>query len=127
MPQFDLVSFPNQTIWLFLVFLNFYSLVTYLFLPFLCENLKFRKKKLIGNNYASKSLNIEYNNQTQLKQNIIQKTYNNCEEIIKYILSGVLDILKPVKQTVFSSFESNTFFRSFYIHNLSYPKRFYKL
>ena len=47
MPQFDQFSFFNQVSWFLLFFFNFYFFITYFFLPKICYNLKFRKKKII--------------------------------------------------------------------------------
>jgi hypothetical protein len=62
MPQFDQFSFFNQVSWFLFLFFNFYFFITYFFLPKICYNLKFRKKKLIFDNEKKKKINFEKNN-----------------------------------------------------------------
>ena len=62
MPQFDQFSFFNQVSWFLFFFLNFYFFITYFFLPKICYNLKFRKKKIIANNQKKNQINFEKNN-----------------------------------------------------------------
>jgi hypothetical protein len=62
MPQFDQFSFLNQVSWFLFFFLNFYFFITYFFLPKICYNLKFRKKKIIINNDKQNQINFEKNN-----------------------------------------------------------------
>ena len=65
MPQFDQGSFLNQVFWFFFFFLNSYFLITYFFLPLICKNLKFRKKKLQVNQNCFHEIQLE-NLQQQL-------------------------------------------------------------
>ena len=115
MPQFDQASFLNQIFWLFFIFLNFYFFVTYFFLPFLCENLKFRKKKLIENTSVSNLLTLENKNQVSLKFNTIQQTYTNCDLIVKKILIHISRTLKPEKYSIFVNFNSKHVLKNFYM------------
>nr|YP_010508037.1 ATP synthase F0 subunit 8 [Phytophthora clandestina]UXG56378.1 ATP synthase F0 subunit 8 [Phytophthora clandestina] len=62
MPQFDQFSFFNQVLWFLFFFFNFYFFVTYFFLPKICYNLKFRKKKIIFDNKKKNQINFEKNN-----------------------------------------------------------------
>ena len=62
MPQFDQFSFLNQVFWFFIFFLSFYFYITYFFLPEICFNLKFRKKKIIFDNKKKNQINFEKNN-----------------------------------------------------------------
>jgi hypothetical protein len=62
MPQFDQFSFFNQVFWFFIFFFNFYFLITYFFLPNICYNIKFRKKKIISDNKKKIQINLEKNN-----------------------------------------------------------------
>nr|UXG56149.1 ATP synthase F0 subunit 8 [Phytophthora colocasiae] len=62
MPQFDQFSFFNQVTWFLFFFFNFYFFVTYFFLPKICYNLKFRKKKIIFENKKKNQINFEKNN-----------------------------------------------------------------
>ena len=62
MPQFDQFSFLNQVSWFLFFFLNFYFFITYFFLPKICYNLKFRKKKINVNNKKKNQINFEKNN-----------------------------------------------------------------
>jgi hypothetical protein len=62
MPQFDQFSFFNQVSWFLFLFFNFYFFITYFFLPKICYNLKFRKKKIIFDNKKKNKINFEKNN-----------------------------------------------------------------
>ena len=62
MPQFDQFSFFNQVSWFLFFFLNFYFFITYFFLPNICSNIKFRKKKIIVDNQKKNQINFEKNN-----------------------------------------------------------------
>ena len=62
MPQFDQFSFFNQVSWFLLFFFNFYFFITYFFLPKICYNLKFRKKKIIFYLKKKNQINFEKNN-----------------------------------------------------------------
>ena len=62
MPQFDQFSFFNQVSWFLFFFFNFYFLITYFFLPIICYNLKFRKKKILFNLKKKNQINFEKNN-----------------------------------------------------------------
>jgi hypothetical protein len=62
MPQFDQFSFFNQVLWFFFFFINFYFFITYFFLPKICYNIKFRKKKIIFDNKKKNQINFEKNN-----------------------------------------------------------------
>lgn len=62
MPQFDQFSFLNQVSWFFFLFFNFYFFVTYFFLPKICHNLKFRKKKIISDIRKKNQINFEKKN-----------------------------------------------------------------
>ena len=46
----------------FIFFFYFYFFVTYFFLPKICYNLKFRKKKIIFDNKKKNQINFEKNN-----------------------------------------------------------------
>nr|YP_009547915.1 ATP synthase F0 subunit 8 [Bremia lactucae]AZL92967.1 ATP synthase F0 subunit 8 [Bremia lactucae] len=61
MPQFDQFSFFNQVSWSLFFFFNFYFFVTYFFLPKICYNLKFRKKKIVFDNQKKNQINFEKN------------------------------------------------------------------
>jgi hypothetical protein len=59
MPQFDQFSFFIQVFWFIFIFFIFYFLFTYFFLPKICYNIKFRKKKLIFKNKKKNQVNFE--------------------------------------------------------------------
>jgi hypothetical protein len=61
MPQFDQFSFLNQVSWFLFFFFYFYFLITYYFLPKICYNLKFRKKKIIMNHQKKNQIDFEKN------------------------------------------------------------------
>ena len=59
MPQFDQFSFFNQVSWFLFFFFNFYFFITSFFLPQLCYNLKFRKKKIFFDLQKNQHINFE--------------------------------------------------------------------
>lgn len=59
MPQFDQFTFFTQVSWFLFLFFSFYFLFTYFFLPKICYNLKFKKKKIIANNIKKQQINFE--------------------------------------------------------------------
>ena len=59
MPQFDQVTFFNQAFWFFICFFTFYFVTVYFFLPFLCTNLKIRKKKFNFNKIVYNNNNFD--------------------------------------------------------------------
>jgi hypothetical protein len=62
MPQFDQFSFFNQVSWFLFLFFNFYFFITYFFLPKICYNLKFRKKKILFDEKKKIQINFEKKN-----------------------------------------------------------------
>lgn len=83
MPQFDQFSFFNQVSWFIFFFLNFYFLISYFFLPKICYNIKFRKKKIISNINKRIPLNLEKKNKIYYLNNLYQNLYVNFEFFIK--------------------------------------------
>nr|YP_010616482.1 ATP synthase F0 subunit 8 [Peronosclerospora sorghi]WAU47956.1 ATP synthase F0 subunit 8 [Peronosclerospora sorghi] len=73
MPQFDQFSFLDQISWFFFFFFFFYFFLTYFFLPQICYNLKFRKKKIIFDQKKQKQIIFEKRN--------IYFFFNNSYEI----------------------------------------------
>lgn len=87
MPQFDQFSFFNQVSWFLFFFFNFYFFVTYFFLPKICYNLKFRKKKIIFDNKKKSQINFERNNLIFFFNNLYKVFYSNFELFILKKLS----------------------------------------
>lgn len=95
MPQFDQFSFYNQISWFLLFFLSFYFLITYFFLPNICYNLKFRKKKIV--------IDIKKKNQIFFEKNNIIVFFNNSYKIFcskfEIFLFKKTDIYKLIEIT----------------------------
>nr|YP_010394844.1 ATP synthase F0 subunit 8 [Phytophthora megakarya]DAZ89281.1 TPA_asm: ATP synthase F0 subunit 8 [Phytophthora megakarya] len=87
MPQFDQFSFFNQVSWFLFFFFNFYFFVTYFFLPKICYNLKFRKKKIIFDNKKKNQINFEKNNIIFFFNNSYKTFCSNFELFITKKLS----------------------------------------
>nr|YP_010394332.1 ATP synthase F0 subunit 8 [Phytophthora fragariae]DAZ88340.1 TPA_asm: ATP synthase F0 subunit 8 [Phytophthora fragariae] len=82
MPQFDQFSFFNQVSWVLFIFFNFYFFITYFFLPTICYNLKFRKKKIIFDNKKRNQINFEKNNMISFFNNSYKTFCSNFELFI---------------------------------------------
>jgi hypothetical protein len=87
MPQFDQFSFFNQVSWFLFFFLNFYFFITYFFLPKICYNLKFRKKKIVFDNKKKSQINFEKNNIIFFLNNSYKTFCSNFELFITKKLS----------------------------------------
>ena len=87
MPQFDQFSFFNQVSCFLFFFLNFYFFITYFFLPKICYNLKFRKKKIIFDNKKKSQINFEKNNIIFFLNNSYKTFCSNFELFITKKLS----------------------------------------
>ena len=82
MPQFDQFSFFNQVSWFFFFFINFYFFITYFFLPKICYNIKFRKKKIIFDNEKQNQIYFEKNNIIFFLNNSYKIFCSNFESFI---------------------------------------------
>ncbi len=87
MPQFDQFSFFNQVSWFLFLFLNFYFFITYFFLPKICYNIKFRKKKIVFDNKKKNQINFEKNNIIFFLNNSYKTFCSNFELFITKKLS----------------------------------------
>jgi hypothetical protein len=87
MPQFDQFSFFNQVSWFLFLFLNFYFFITYFFLPKICYNIKFRKKKIIFDNKKKNQINFEKNNIIFFLNNSYKTFCSNFELFVTKKLS----------------------------------------
>ena len=114
MPQFDQFSFLNQVSWFFFFFLTFYFYITYFFLPTICYNLKFRKKKILFDNNKKNQINFEKNNIYFFFNNSYKIFSSNFEsfinkklfiykknQLIKIQKKPLLDILFKKKINIF--------------------------
>ncbi len=79
MPQFDQFSFLNQVFFFFLFFFSFYFFITYYFLPKICYNIKFRKKKVSFDLKKKNQINFEKNNIIFFFNNSYQLFYTNFD------------------------------------------------
>lgn len=82
MPQFDQFSFFNQVSWFFFFFFNFYFFITYFFLPKICYNIKFRKKKIAFDNNKKNQIHFEKNNIIFFLNNSYKIFCSNFESFI---------------------------------------------
>ena len=82
MPQFDQFSFFNQVFWFFIFFFFFYNYITYFFLPKICYNIKFRKKKIVFDNQKKNQIYFEKNNILFFLNNTYQTFCSNFESFI---------------------------------------------
>jgi hypothetical protein len=103
LPQFDQATFFNQIFWFFLGFFCFYFITVYFFLPFLCENLKYRKKKLENNFIFFKKTNFENYTQYSYVNNIFFVQGDLLNSIIINIFADCLNFVKPLKSQLGAS------------------------
>lgn len=71
----------------FFFFLNFYFFITYFFLPKICYNIKFRKKKIIFDNKKKNQIDFEKNNIIFFLNNSYKTFCSNFELFISKKLS----------------------------------------
>lgn len=84
MPQFDKITFFNQTFWLFFFFSGFYLILLKIFLPKLSSVLKARTKKLQKGSEGVASFAQEQNN-------IIEKFNGSIEHILSVVKTFVVN------------------------------------
>ena len=104
MPQFDQVTFFNQVFWFFFGFFFFYFITVYFFLPFLSENLKYRKKKLENNLFMLIETGFEkiiqylhINTVLNITSQIMYKTFYDISFICLNTIKNIkLEIYKPL-------------------------------
>jgi hypothetical protein len=82
MPQFDQFSFLTQISWFLLLFFIFYFLFIYFYLPNICYNIKFRKKKIKINKKKQQQILFEKINMIILKDNINKNFFLNFYKIL---------------------------------------------
>lgn len=124
MPQFDQVSFSNQVLWLFIIFLNFYFLITYFFLPFLCETFKFRKKKLLKNNKDFDKISLEHFYQNLLGNKIFQQIILHSDNTLKLIHTQTVENKTEIKTNLLNNSYLKTTLVPFWVQIISYPNFF---
>lgn len=120
MPQFDQGSFLNQVIWFLILFLNSYFLITYFFLPIICENLKFRKKKIIENTLNNLDIIIENLQQNNFLNNSFKDIFNNLNHLINTIRNKIILFIIPFKGDSFKNIKLKKNLKDFYMILLSY-------
>lgn len=124
MPQFDQGSFLNQVFWFFLIFINSYFLITYFFLPIICENLKFRKKKIIKNKINQTDIKLENLQQNLFLNNTFQQLFNHLNFSLNTISSQTVLSIKPLKNQTFLNLKLKENLKTLYINLFAYPKKF---
>lgn len=123
MPQFDLVTFFNQVFWFFFGFFCFYFVTVYFFLPILCENLKYRKKKLENNVLFFKETGSEYLSQYAVVNSIFDKNGDFFNKSITDVSKICTDAAVPlIKQNLYSSFSFNNFLTVFLVSIVNVKK-----
>lgn len=120
MPQFDQGSFLNQVFWFFLIFINSYFLITYFFLPIICENLKFRKKKIIKNKLNNLDIILENLQQNNFLNNSFKDIFNNLNYSINTINNKTILSIAPFKENTFKNIKLKKNLKDFYMILLSY-------
>ena len=105
MPQFDQFSFFNQVSWFFFFFFNFYFFITYFFLPKICYNLKFRKKKIMFDNKKKQKIHFEKDNIFFFFNNSYQTFCSNFESffIKKLSIYKQNEIIKKQQTPILNS------------------------
>ena len=122
MPQFDQGSFLNQVFWFFLIFINSYFLLTYYFLPIICENLKFRKKKIIKNKSNNSEIILENLQQNNFLNESFKNIFGNLYYSINSVSSKTLNPVKGLKENIFKKVKLKNDLKNFYVCLLSYNK-----
>lgn len=123
MPQFDLVTFFNQVVWFFFGFFFFYFITVYFFLPYLCENLKYRKKKIENNIFLFKETSSEYYTQYAWVNNIFDKNGSFLNKSIIEIFKICSDTKVPlIKQNLYSFFSFKNFLTTFLVPSIIFKK-----
>lgn len=79
MPQFDQFSFFTQVSWFLCLFFLFYFFITYFYLPKICYNIKFRKKKILFNEEKTNQIIFEKLNIIYFFNNINKKFFNTFD------------------------------------------------
>lgn len=124
MPQFDQGSFLNQVFWFFFFFLNSYFLITYFFLPLICKNLKFRKKKLQVNQDCFQEIQLENLQQQLFLNTTFYKIGNHFSTLLKNTNENAIDETEPLKKILFSNLKFKINFINFHMNLIAYPKYF---
>lgn len=124
MPQFDQGSFLNQVFWFFLFFINSYFLITYFFLPTICKNLKFRKKKIIHNQYKLAEIQLENFQQQIFLNKSFQQVSDHFNISLKKINDRSISEIKPLKDKLLSNLSLNKNLINFCVNLTFYPKKF---
>lgn len=125
MPQFDQGSFFNQVFWFFFFFLNSYFFITYFFLPLICKNLKFRKKKISANQTDFGDMQFETFQQQLFFNHTFMKIGNHLTTVFQQTqdLAGMK--IEPLKMKLFQNLTIPTAFITFYTQVMAYPKYFH--
>lgn len=124
MPQFDQGSFFNQVFWFFFFFLNSYFFLTYFFLPLLCKNLKFRKKKIQANQTYLGDIQLETFQQQLFFNHTFTQMGHHLTTLLKQTNDRAAGQLEPLKTKLFQQLTLPTHFLTFYTTILAYPKWF---
>lgn len=124
MPQFDQGSFLNQVFWFFFLFINSYFLITYFFLPLICQNLKFRKKKIQVNQDCFQDIHLENIRQQLFLNTTFSTTGNHFTNLLKKINENAISETKPLKKNLFTNLTLKPTFIHFYMNLVAYPKYF---
>ena len=120
MPQFDQVTFLNQTFWFFIGFFCFYFITVYFFLPFLCENLKYRKKKLENNFTSLNQINFENFTQYSHINNVFSIKGGVLNSSINEITFNCINSINPLKFGICTLFLFKTVLTSYLMYLVNF-------
>lgn len=126
MPQFDQSSFLNQITWVTIMFTGFYLFATYVLIPNLSANIKFRKKKLETHGNLNEEKLKEIFFQNSIYNAFKRFSYNATIKHLKKIDSVNANTLNNFKTILLKKPAFNNSIITFVTKKFCFPKK-YKL
>nr|YP_009515540.1 ATP synthase F0 subunit 8 [Kumanoa ambigua]AVK39508.1 ATP synthase F0 subunit 8 [Kumanoa ambigua] len=105
MPQLDRTIIFTQFFWLFLVFLVFYGLLSYYFLPFFLKSIKSRFLIIEQNQLEDEKVKLLYLS----KQSVLSKTLNESLLSIKFMFFNGFMLLDDSKDLLQNLYKIDTY------------------
>ncbi len=124
MPQFDQSSFLNQITWLTIMFTGFYLFVTYILIPRLSTNIKFRKKKIDTHANLNEDKLNEIYFQKAVFNAFTRFSFRISSKYIKKIDNINTDTLSNFKTTLLKKPAFNNSIITFVTKKFCFPKKF---